>query len=121
MDATRSGRAQRRRILGSRAGVTLVELMVVVTIIAVIAAIAITLYQDVQKKARLASDQGTIGSIRSAISIYYGGNSGTFPGSQAGVLLLLQAPDWQCPGNSAWSYDSASGLAALAVNDTSGC
>ncbi|MBI4013328.1 MAG: prepilin-type N-terminal cleavage/methylation domain-containing protein, partial [Candidatus Rokubacteria bacterium] len=39
------------RRLKDQRGVTLVELMVVVAIIAIIAAIAITLYQDVQKKA----------------------------------------------------------------------
>jgi prepilin-type N-terminal cleavage/methylation domain-containing protein len=121
MNATRSGRARRRKLLGASAGVTLVELMIVVTIIAVLAAIAITMYQDVQKRARLASDQGTIGSIRSAISIYYGGSGGNFPANQASVLTLLQAPAWQCPGNTAWSYDANTGLAALAVNDVSGC
>jgi prepilin-type N-terminal cleavage/methylation domain-containing protein len=112
------------RTLRNQRGVTLVELMVVVAIIAIIAAIAITLYQDVQKKARLAADQGTMAAIRSAIAIYYGKNDGVFPtqGSLNGGPPLLQAaPSWQCAGNSGWTYDANTGLAALAVNDTSGC
>jgi prepilin-type N-terminal cleavage/methylation domain-containing protein len=121
MNAKRSDDGRRRSILRGSSGVTLVELMIVVTIIAVIAAIAITLYQDVQKKARLAADQGTIGAIRSAIAMYYGGSSGSFPPSQATVLTLLQVPAWQCLGNSAWTYDPNTGLAALVVNDVSSC
>ena len=110
------------RRLKNQRGVTLVELMVVVAIIAIIAAIAITLYQDVQKKAKLAADQGTMAAIRSAIAIYYGKNDGVFPGSTATLNTLLQAPaSWQCAGNSAYSYAPATGLAALAVNDVSGC
>jgi prepilin-type N-terminal cleavage/methylation domain-containing protein len=105
----------------SSAGVTLVELMVVITIIAIIAAIAITLYQDIQKKTKLAADQGTMAAIRSAIAIYYGSNEGIFPSSQATVTSLLQAPAWQCAGNSGWGYAPATGIATLAVNDTSGC
>jgi Tfp pilus assembly protein PilE len=96
-------------------------LMVVVTIIAIIAAIAITLYQDIQKKTKLAADQGTMAAIRSAIAIYYGSNEGIFPSSQATVTSLLQAPAWQCAGNSGWGYTPATGIATLAVNDTSGC
>ncbi len=112
-----------RRLKGQR-GVTLVELMVVVAIIAIIAAIAITLYQDVQKKAKLAADQGTMAAIRSAIAIYYGINDGIFPSQaslNAGPPLTQAVPNWQCPGNTGWGYTQATGIATLAVNDTSGC
>ena len=117
----RVAKTQRRPLARSNAGVTLVELMVVVAIIAIIAAIAITLYQDIQKKTRLAADQGTMAALRSAIAIYYGMNEGLFPGSQAAVFTLLQAPSWQCPGNSGWGYTAATGIATLAVNDVASC
>jgi prepilin-type N-terminal cleavage/methylation domain-containing protein len=117
----RVAKTQRRPLARSSAGVTLVELMVVVAIIAIIAAIAITLYQDIQKKTKLAADQGTMAAVRSAITIYYGMNDGLFPGNQATVLALLQAPGWQCAGNSGWGYTAATGIATLAVNDVSGC
>ncbi|MBI2461967.1 MAG: prepilin-type N-terminal cleavage/methylation domain-containing protein, partial [Candidatus Rokubacteria bacterium] len=52
---------------------TLVELMVVVAILAIITAIAmLALWQNVQQKARLAADPGTVAALRSAAAIYYG-------------------------------------------------
>ena len=110
------------RRLKNQHGVTLVELMVVVAIIAIIAAIAITLYQDVQKKARLAADQGTIAALRSASAIYYGKNDGAFP-SQATLNTLVQPspPVMQCPGN-AWTIDPANGkITFTAGNDIPAC
>jgi prepilin-type N-terminal cleavage/methylation domain-containing protein len=78
-------------------GMTLVELMVVVTIIAIIAAIVITLYQDVQKKTRLAADEATVTSLRSAVAIYYGKTNGLFPVDLASAsALVTPAPSWQC-------------------------
>src|SRR5262245_4406113 len=74
----RWGRALRRRDQG---GLTLVELMIVVTIVAIIAVIAMAIYQDIVKKSKLAADQGTVASLRSAVAIYYGQNNGMFPSS----------------------------------------
>jgi type IV pilus assembly protein PilA len=87
------------RQLRSQKGVTLVELMVVVVILAIIAAIAITLYQDIQKKAKAAADQGTIAALRSAVAIYYGKNNGTFPTkSTLNSLVVPSPPVFQCTG-----------------------
>ena len=70
------GRRRRRRLLRKQRGLTLVELMIVVTIIAVIAAVAMAVYQDIIKKSRLAADQGVVSSLRSAVAIYYGRSNG---------------------------------------------
>src|SRR5262245_33474294 len=78
-------------------GLTLVELMIVVTIIAIIAAVAIAVYQDIVKKSKLAADQGIVASLRSAVAIYYGRNNGLFPGSLAAVESLVHpAPLYNC-------------------------
>jgi type IV pilus assembly protein PilA len=98
------------RQLRSQKGVTLIELMVVVVILAIIAAIAITLYQDIQKKAKLASDQGTIAALRSAVAIYYGKNNGLFP-SQVTLeknLVVPAPPVWQCTGTH-YTYTTSNG------------
>ena len=100
-------------------GVTLVELMVVVAIIAIIAAIAITLYQDVQKKARLGADNGTIAALRSASTIYYGKNDGTFP-TQATLQTLVQGFTLQCTG-ATWATDMTNGKITYTPNDISAC
>jgi type IV pilus assembly protein PilA len=108
-------------MLRDRRGVTLVELMVVVAILAIIAAIAVTLYQDMQKKARLAGDQGTMAALRSASAIYFGKNDGGFP-TQPTLEKLVQPspPVIQCPGGN-WAIDTTNGKITYTPNDTSAC
>jgi prepilin-type N-terminal cleavage/methylation domain-containing protein len=110
-----------RRRLRDQRGVTLVELMVVVAILAIIAAIAVTLYQDLQKKARLSADQGTMAALRSASAIYFGKNDGSFP-TQGGLNTLVQPspPIMQCPSAS-WTLDGTNGKITYTPNDTSAC
>ena len=107
------------RRLRNHRGVTLVELMVLVAIIAIIAAIAITLYQDIQKKARLAADNGTIAALRSASTIYYGTNDGTFP-TQATLQTLVQGFQLVCPG-ATWAADATNGKITYTPNNISAC
>jgi prepilin-type N-terminal cleavage/methylation domain-containing protein len=78
-------------------GLTLVELMIVVTIIAIIAAVAIAIYQDIVKKSKLAADQGIVSSLRSAVAIYYGRSNGLFPSSMGVVNgLVSPSPLYNC-------------------------
>jgi prepilin-type N-terminal cleavage/methylation domain-containing protein len=61
------------------AGFTLIELMIVVAIIGILAAVAIPKFADLVTKSKEAAVKGNLGTVRSAVSIYYGDTEGGYP------------------------------------------
>ena len=60
-------------------GFTLIELMIVVAIIGILAAIAIPKFGELIKKSKEGATKGSLATFRSAITIYYGENEGVYP------------------------------------------
>ncbi len=57
--------------IGSRSGFTLIELIIIIVVLGILAAVAIPKYQDISNEAKAAACKGALGNLRSGISIYY--------------------------------------------------
>src|SRR6266566_9732612 len=66
-------------IVKTKRGFTLIELMIVVAIIGILAAIAIPKFSQLITKSNEANTKGNLGALRSALSIYYGDMEGWYP------------------------------------------
>jgi MSHA pilin protein MshA len=55
----------------SHSGFTLIELVIIIVVLGILAAVAIPKYQDITNEAKAAACKGALGSLRSGVSIYY--------------------------------------------------
>ncbi|MFI5350791.1 MAG: type IV pilin protein [Elusimicrobiota bacterium] len=95
--------------------------MIVVAIIGVLAAIAIPKFASLISKSQEGAAKGGLGSLRSALSIYYGDMEGQYPGNitvglTSGVSLLPALPSITLPspaGHVANNVEGQAGLGSL--------
>ena len=91
-------------------GMTLIELLITVAIVAILAAVAVPAYQDYTVRAQLADAHATLGATRTRLEQYYQDNRSYPPqcGAAAGTL-----PAFVMPANSTYfSYACAAGATA---------
>src|SRR6266700_639530 len=104
-------------------GFTLIELMIVVAIIGIFVAIAIPKFTQLVTKSKEGATKGSLGSIRSALSIYYGDMEGQYPtlltamttnGKYLTAIPYAKTPNYHTDAST--EVDAGSG----AVNDAAG-
>ena len=90
-------------MINKKKGFTLIELMIVVAIIGILAAIAIPKFADLINKSKEGATKGSLSSVRSAIQVYYGDNEGWFPTDSLACIIanakyLNELPKAKLPG-----------------------
>jgi type IV pilus assembly protein PilE len=68
----------------NQGGFTLVELMIVVIIVGILAAVAIPMYQGATERAKASEAVAALGTIRGAMRVYYA-EHGTYVGTGAAI------------------------------------
>lgn len=80
----------------AKRGFTLIELMIVVAIIGILAAVAIPKFADLIAKSKEGATKGSLGAIRSALAVYYGDWEGWFPIDDDANSATLQTTALDC-------------------------
>jgi len=116
----------------SESGFTLIELVIVIVILGILAAVAIPKYEDMREQARVATLKGQLGSIRSAIAIQYARNAlngnATFPTLDGTIFADGRVPKEPVNNSLAvkttpgidnaggWQYNSTTGVVKANLN-----
>ena len=119
-----------------RNGFTLVEIILVIVIIGIMAAIILPKFAGKTDSAKIAKTKANLASIRSALRLYQSDNSGTYPAALSDLVpdYIRRIPDEgvsdppssavgaSVDGSGGWTYDAATGEVNvnLSGNDSEG-
>ena len=96
-----------------QAGFTIVELLIVIVVIGILAAIALPAYQDYTKRTHVSEGLTLAGGAKASVTEYYS-SQGKFPTNNASAGLAAKA---DIKGNAVTSVEVASGKITITYND----
>ncbi|WP_298735330.1 pilin [uncultured Psychrobacter sp.] len=98
--------------MNAQKGFTLIELMIVIAIIGILAAIALPAYQDYTKRARMGEALSLAGGAKTAVTEYYSSNN-SWPADNTAAGLPAKG---DITGNTVDEVEVSSGVITVKVN-----